>query len=67
MAQVRGQVQDSLGLELRMGFSTLPEVDTFDGLVEAAYSDMKRVTRHIVAEEAPRPRATSVQGQVTSQ
>lgn len=66
MAQVRGQVQDTIGLELRIGFSTLPEEDTFDGLVEAAYTDMKRVTRHM-AEEAPRPRATSVQGQVTSQ
>lgn len=66
MAQVRGQVQDSIGLELRIGFSTLPEEATFDGLVEAAYADMKRVTRHI-SEEAPTPRATSVQGHVTSQ
>jgi GGDEF domain-containing protein len=65
-AQVRGQVQDSIGLELRVGAATLPEFETFDGLVEAAYAEMRDVTPRKL-EEIPAPRAASVQGQVTSQ
>jgi GGDEF domain-containing protein len=40
-AQVRARVNESLGLELRIGTATLPEVETFDELVEMAYSEMK--------------------------
>jgi GGDEF domain-containing protein len=65
-AQVRRQVQDSMGLEIRVGVATLPEEDTFDGLVEAAYVDMKDASRKF-SEETSALRATSVQGQVTSQ
>ncbi|GAB4533254.1 MAG: hypothetical protein Kow0063_15010 [Anaerolineae bacterium] len=65
-AQLRGQVRDSTGLEVKIGFATLPEVDTFNGLVEAAYIDMKRVAQP-ASEEALIPRATSIQRQVPSQ
>jgi GGDEF domain-containing protein len=40
-AQVRGRVHESMGLELRIGIATLPEVETFDELVETAYAEMK--------------------------
>jgi hypothetical protein len=39
-AQVRGRVHESMGLELRIGTATLPEVETFDELVETAYGEM---------------------------
>jgi GGDEF domain-containing protein len=65
IAQVRGQVQESIGLELRIGSATLPEVETFDELVETAYADMKQT--QYKSEESSSPRTTSVQGQVTSQ
>ena len=64
-AQVRGQVQDSMGLDLRIGTATLPEVETFDGLVETAYAEMNARQQY---EETSMPRTTSsVQGQVTFQ
>jgi GGDEF domain-containing protein len=65
IAQVRGQVQESIGLELRIGSATLPEVETFDELVETAYAEMKQT--QYKSEESSSPRTTSVQGQVTSQ
>jgi GGDEF domain-containing protein len=65
IAQVRGQVQESIGLELRIGSATLPEVETFDELVETAYAEMKQT--QFKSEESSSPRTTSVQGQVTSQ
>lgn len=64
-AQVRGQVQESIGLELRIGSATLPEVETFDELVETAYAEMKQTQYR--SEESASPRTPSVQGQVTSQ
>jgi hypothetical protein len=64
-AQVRGQVQESLGLELRIGSATLPEVETFDALVETAYSEMKNTQYQ--SEEAVVPIATSAQRQVIPQ
>ena len=44
-AQVRARVHESMGLELRIGTATLPEVETFDELVETAYAEMKRTER----------------------
>jgi len=64
VAQVRAQVQESMGLELRIGTATLPEVETFDELVETAYAEMKQTQAK--PEEPTSPRVTSVQGQVTS-
>ncbi len=65
ISQVRGQVQESMGLDLRIGTATLPEVETFDELVETAYAEMKKP--RVKPEESATPRATSVQGQVASQ
>ncbi len=65
ISQVRGQVQEALGLELRIGTATLPEVETFDELVETAYAEMKEA--QLKPEESAAPKATTVQGQVTSQ
>lgn len=42
-AQVRGRVHESMGLDLRIGTATLPEVETFDELVETAYGAMRRI------------------------
>lgn len=64
IAQVRGQAQESMKLELRIGTATLPEVETFDELVETAYAEMKETQAKL--GESVAPRATSVQGQVTS-
>jgi GGDEF domain-containing protein len=64
ISQVRVQVQEALGLELRIGSSTLPEVETFDELVETAYTRM--VEGKHKSEESAVPRAASVQGHVTS-
>jgi GGDEF domain-containing protein len=59
-------VQESLGLELRIGGASLPEVETFDELVEAARRELK-----IKARQKPRemlkPRVTTAQRQVISQ
>jgi len=65
IAQVRAQVKGSLGLDLRVGTATLPEIETFEGLVEAAYAEMKDTTPH--QEEASAPSAASVRKQATSQ
>ncbi len=64
-SQVRGQVQESMGLELRIGSATLPEVETFDELVETAYTGM--VEGKHKSEESAAPGAASVQGHVTSE
>ncbi len=63
IAQVRGQVYESMGLELRIGTATLPEVETFDELVETAYAGMQET--QVKRSESVAPRATSAQGQVT--
>jgi GGDEF domain-containing protein len=63
-AQVRSQVHEALRLDLRIGTAALPEVETFDELVETAYSGMKEAEHK--SEDVVSPRATSVQGQVTS-
>jgi len=65
IAQVRAQVKGSLGLDLRVGTATLPEIETFEGLVEAAYAEMKDTTPH--QEEPSAPSAASVRKQATSQ
>lgn len=62
--QVRAQVHEAMGLDLRIGTAALPEVETFDELVETAYNEMKE-TEH-KPEDVATPRATSVQGQATS-
>ena len=55
-----------MGLELWIGGASLPEVETFGELVEAAYAEMKGTSlQH--SEETPMPGATSVRGQVASQ
>jgi hypothetical protein len=58
-------VQESLGLELRIGGASLPEVETFDELVEAAHYELKIKARQ-KPRETLRPRVTSAPGQVTS-
>jgi GGDEF domain-containing protein len=63
-AQVRGQVHESIGLELQVGSAALPQVETFDELVETAYAEMKGM--EYLAGEAAVLTATSIQGQVTS-
>jgi hypothetical protein len=65
VSQVRGQVHESMGLDLRIGTATLPEVETFDDLVETAYAEMRET--EVKPKESATPRAASVQGQVTSQ
>ncbi len=65
IAQVRVQVKGSLGLDLRVGTATLPEIETFQGLVEAAYAEMKDTT--LQQEEASAPSAASVRKRATSQ
>jgi GGDEF domain-containing protein len=59
-------VQESLGLEVRIGGASLPEVETFDELVETAHRELKDQTRQKPGETL-KPRVTSAQGQVTSQ
>jgi hypothetical protein len=59
-------VQESLGLELRVGGASLPEVETFDELVEAAHYELKIKARQ-KPRETLKPRVTSAPGQVTSQ
>jgi GGDEF domain-containing protein len=68
MAQLRGQVQELIGLEeLKIGAASLPEVETFDELVEKAYAEMKGKTQQRL-EEATMPRRVGpVQKQVISQ
>lgn len=58
-------VQESLGLELRIGGASLPEVETFDELVEAAHQELKIKARQ-KPRETLKPRVTSAQGQVSS-
>jgi GGDEF domain-containing protein len=59
-------VQESLGLELRIGGASLPEVETFDELVETAHRELKSKARQKPGETLKR-RVTSAQGRVTSQ
>ncbi len=58
-------VQESLGLELRIGGASLPEVETFDELVETAYRELKSKAQQEPGE-AFKPRAPSAQAQVAS-
>jgi GGDEF domain-containing protein len=41
VGQVRRQIQEALNLELRIGTASLPEIEMFDELVEAAYANMQ--------------------------
>jgi hypothetical protein len=63
-AQLRGQAQESIGLELRIGAASLPEVGTFDELIEAARNGVTSKTQQEAA--AATANVTSAQGQVTS-
>jgi GGDEF domain-containing protein len=65
-AQLRGKAQESIGLELQIGAATMPEVETFDELVEAAYAEMGGKI-HQKSGEAVTTNVTSVRGQLTSQ
>ncbi len=66
LATQLGEVaQGSLGLELRIGGASLPEVETFDELVEAAHYELQIKARQ-EPRETLKPRVTSAQGQVTS-
>jgi GGDEF domain-containing protein len=58
-------VQETLGLELRIGGASLPEVETFDELVEAAHRELTINARQ-KPRETLKPRVTTAQGQVTS-
>jgi hypothetical protein len=58
--------QDALGLELRVGGASLPEVETFDELVEAARRELEINTGQ-KPRETLKPRVTTPQRQVTSQ
>ena len=64
-AQLRGKAQESIGLELQIGTATMPEVGTFDELVEAAYAEMGGKI-HQKPGEAVTTRVTSVRGELTS-
>jgi GGDEF domain-containing protein len=59
-------VQESLGLGLRIGGASLPEVETFDELVETAHRELKNKARQKPGETL-KPVVTSAQGQVPSQ
>jgi hypothetical protein len=59
-------VQESLGLKLRIGGASLPDVETFDELVETAHRELESRAQQKPGETL-KPRATSTQGQVTSQ
>jgi hypothetical protein len=65
-AQVRGKAKEAIGLDLRIGAATLPEIETFDGLVDAACAEMTAETQQQPAGASAK-RLTSVQGQLTSQ
>jgi hypothetical protein len=64
VSQLRGQIQEAMNLELRIGTASLPEIEIFDELVEAAYADMK--TRgELGVEETAKPGVISVREQLT--
>ena len=65
-AEIRSQVHESIGVELRIGTATLPGVDTFDELVEAAYVELKSKIEEDTGEAAT-PTVTSVSEGFTSQ
>lgn len=59
VSQVRRQIHEALNLELRIGTASLPEIEMFDDLVEAAYLDME-IRSHQEFEEAAEPGMVSV-------
>lgn len=65
-SQLRERVQEALGLDLQIGAASIPEVQTFDELVETACTQMQGKTQWGPGEVAM-PRITSAQGRVTSQ
>jgi GGDEF domain-containing protein len=65
VSQVHGQIQEALNLELCIGTASLPEIEIFDDLVEAAYADMKTRGEPGV-EETAKPGVISVREQLTS-
>jgi GGDEF domain-containing protein len=66
VSQIRGQIQESLQLDLRIGSASLPDVELFDQLVAVAYAEMKREPRHGIPEEIGKHTMTTVAEQVTS-
>ncbi len=62
-ARLCGLAQESLGLELRIGVATLPEVETFDELIRTARDKMKSKTQQR-PERAVKPTVTSAQSQI---
>lgn len=62
--QLRGQLQEAMDLELQIGTASMPDIEIFDGLVEAAYADMNSKTQH-KSEEAAKPAVASVPGRLT--
>jgi len=66
LGQLRGYVQESIGLELQIGSSSMPEVETFDELVEVACSEMKGQMRQ-EPEEVVTPGLSSAPGQTASE
>jgi hypothetical protein len=65
VSQVRRQIQEALNLELRIGTASLPEIELFDELVEAAYADMQ-IRSDSEFEETAQPGVISVREQLTS-
>jgi GGDEF domain-containing protein len=58
-------VRESIGLELRIGGASLPEVETFDELVETAQRELKSKAQQKPGETL-KPRVASSQAQVAS-
>ncbi len=63
--QLRGQVEESMHLDLRVGVATVPEVEMFDELVDAAYADMQNGSVDL-SEEVARPSVTSIRERLPS-
>jgi GGDEF domain-containing protein len=66
IAQLRGKIGESIGLGLQIGTASMPEVETFDELVEAAYAEMMSKIQP-KTEEAVKTGVASVRGRLTSQ
>jgi hypothetical protein len=64
VGQVRERIDETMHLDLRIGTATLPEVEMFEELIEAAYNDMDSRTGPR-SEEAAKPAVASVPGRAT--
>jgi GGDEF domain-containing protein len=63
--QLRGQVEESLHLDLRVGVATVPEIEMFEELVDAACADMQNSSVDL-SEETVRPSVTSIRERLPS-